>query len=132
MGFFDFGLPPIVVGEADRHDLVVLALGGVNHSADEADDLLYELDRARVISDRLLPHDVVRMGSAAVASIDGGEPQILRLAFPGENPPNSISIFSAFGTAILGLRAGQTMKWTNRNGKAHEVVVHSVRNEEHV
>lgn len=49
MGLFGPVLPPIMVGEADRHALVVLALGGIGHTADQADDLLYELGRAAVV-----------------------------------------------------------------------------------
>ena len=123
---FGSKLPTIIVGEADRHDLLVLAMGGTGHSADAADDLLYELGRAKVVDDRLLPPFVVRMGSMVLATIDENEPQIMRLAYPGEVSANAVSIFSPIGTALLGLRVGQTMRWTERNGKRRTVKVHSV------
>ncbi|HLV84133.1 MAG TPA: GreA/GreB family elongation factor [Devosia sp.] len=131
MGFFSVNLPSIMVAESDRHDLLVLAMGGTGHSADEADNLLYELGRARVVDDQQFPPDVVRMGSSVLVSIDGGEPQILRLSYPREQGNNRVSIFSAIGTALLGLRRGQTIKWTDRDGKPHEVAVYSVSDEEH-
>ncbi|MBB4053584.1 regulator of nucleoside diphosphate kinase [Devosia subaequoris] len=119
-------MPTIIVGEADRHDLLVLAMGGTGHSADAADDLLYELGRAKVVDDRLLPPFVVRMGSTVLATIDENEAQVIRLTYPGEASANAVSIFSPIGTALLGLRAGQTMRWTERNGKRRTVKVHSV------
>jgi len=106
----------------------VLAMGGTGHTADAADDLLYELGRARVVDDRLLPSDVIRMESTIVASIGGGKPQVLRLAYPQDEGRDGISIFSPIGTALLGLRSGQSMHWTDRDGTTHEVKVLSVIN----
>ena len=128
MGLFGRILPPIMVGEGDRHDLVVLALGGAGHTADQADDLLYELGRAAVVHDEALPPDVVRMGSAVVASIEGGNPEHLWLSYPHDVGPEGLSILSPAGTALLGLRAGQSMKWTDRDGRIHEVRVVAVNN----
>ena len=128
MGLFGRILPPITVGEGDRHDLVVLALSGTGHTADQSDDLLYELGRAAVVDDAALPPSVVRMGSAITASIDGGNPEYLRLSYPQDAAPNGLSILSPAGTALLGLRAGQSMKWTGRDGKMHEVRVFAVDN----
>lgn len=128
MGLFGRILPPIMVGEGDRHDLVVLALGGAGHTADQADDLLYELGRAAVVQDKALPPDVVRMESAVVASIDGGNPEQFWLSYPHDVGPNGLSILSPAGTALLGLRVGQSMKWTDRDGKIHEVRVIAVNN----
>ncbi|WP_108398051.1 GreA/GreB family elongation factor [Devosia submarina] len=128
MGIFTSTLPPILVGEADRHDLLVLAMGGSGHSADEADHLLYELGRARTVADSELPSDVVRMGSVVRVSVDGGSPQHGRLSYPQEQGPDSISIFSPVGTALLGLRAGQTMFWTDRDGRRREIKLFAVYN----
>lgn len=128
MGLFGRILPPIMVGEGDRHDLLVLALGGAGHTADQADDLLYELGRAAVVDDEALPPDVVRMGSQVVASIDGGKPEHLWLSYPHDVGPNSLSILSSAGTAVLGLRAGQSMRWTDRDGNIHEARVVAVNN----
>ena len=126
MGLFGPSLPPITIGEADRHDLLVLAMSGTGHTADQADDLLYELGRAAVVDDRHLPPHVVRMGSGVVVSIDGGEPQLLRLAYPHERGAGDISILSPVGTALLGLRSGQTMTWTDRDGNRQQIRIHSV------
>lgn len=128
MGLFGPILPPIMVGEGDRHDLVVLALSGTNHTADQADDLLYELGRAAVVRDDAMPPHVVRMGSVVTASIDGGRRECVRLSYPHDAASNGLSVLSQAGTALLGLRAGQSMKWTDRDGRVHEVRVFGVDN----
>ena len=126
MGLFWSGPPPITVGEAERHDLLVLAMSGTGHSADASDDLLYELGRARVVSDDRLPDDIIRMGSRVAVSIDG-EYKVLRLAYPGSAESGDVSIFSPVGTALLGLRPGQVMRWTDRSGKVREVRIHAAQ-----
>ena len=55
--------PPLTLARTDHQQLARLALAGNGHSADAADDLLYELDRAQIVDDIALPSDVVRMGS---------------------------------------------------------------------
>ena len=46
----DFRLTPsITVSESDNRQLTVLALAGSGHTTDAADDLLHELERARVV-----------------------------------------------------------------------------------
>ena len=52
----------------------------------------------------------------------------LWLSYPHDVGPNGLSILSPAGTALLGLRAGQSMKWTDRDGKIHEVRVVAVNN----
>ncbi|WP_127753025.1 MULTISPECIES: GreA/GreB family elongation factor [unclassified Devosia] len=128
MGIFGSDLPPIMVGEADRHDLLVLAMGGIGHSPDQADDLLYELGRAKLVADKRLPPDVVRMGSRVVVSFNGAPPQSGVLSYPRQEGRERISIFSPLGTALIGLRAGQSMRWTDRTGQQHEIRLYSVSN----
>jgi regulator of nucleoside diphosphate kinase len=127
MGFLGPKLPQIIVGEADRHDLLVLAMGGSGHTADAADDLLYELGRAKVVDDRRVPSHVVRMGSTIAVREDGGDVRVVRLAYPGEEGRHDVSILSPLGTALLGLRPGQTMRWTDRDGIKRRVAVLAVR-----
>ena len=128
MGLFGDTLTPITVGYAERHDLLVLAMSGTSHTADQADDLLFELGRAAIVDDRHVPADVVRMGSIVTARIDGGAPRHLRLSYPQETGPGDLSILSVVGTALLGLRAGRSMKWTDRDGRGRRVEVLSVSN----
>ena len=61
----EYNLSPEIISEQDHRTLLMLAMAGIGHTADEADELLYELERAMVVADNFVPPDVVRMGSLA-------------------------------------------------------------------
>lgn len=128
MGLFAPDLPKIIVAQSDHHDLLVLAMSGTNHSAEAADDLMFELGRASVRPDHALPEAVVRMGDEIVFSLDGGGPHRAVLVYPHEMGlhPRSVSILSPVGTALLGLRPGQTMTWWSSDGRRRTLEVHAV------
>ncbi len=41
--------PKIVLSEEDHRKLIALALAGTGHTSEAAEDLLYEIERARVV-----------------------------------------------------------------------------------
>src|SRR5690606_27122007 len=55
--------PEITLGNAEHRRLLILAMAGPGHTADDSDFLHHELDRACVIPDHRLPDDTVRVGS---------------------------------------------------------------------
>ena len=55
--------PEIIIGKEEHHRLTIVALTDIGETGDHMDYLLYELDRARIVPDALLPRDVVRIGS---------------------------------------------------------------------
>src|SRR6218665_237467 len=78
----DFNLSPqIVLSANDHRQLIVLAMAGLGHTADDADGLLYELERAEVVADEALPSDVVRMGSTVRYRTNGGAERAVTLVF---------------------------------------------------
>lgn len=104
--------PHIIVGDTEYHQLVVLALTGSGHSADANDNLFYELDRARVVPTAELPADVVRMGSFVTYRDDGGAVREVRLVYPQHvTGARTVSVLTPLGTALLGLRAGQSISY---------------------
>jgi transcription elongation GreA/GreB family factor len=108
----DFRLTPsITVSESDNRQLTVLALAGSGHTTDAADDLLHELERARVVDDRDLPPDIVCMGSLVTFRTDDGRETMARLVFPEEADiaARKISVMTPVGTALIGLRSGQSI-----------------------
>ena len=57
----DFDLSPAIVVGADEHrQLTILALAGATHTADDADWLLHELERASVVPDTAVQADQTR------------------------------------------------------------------------
>ncbi|WP_407976867.1 nucleoside diphosphate kinase regulator [Brucella pseudogrignonensis] len=126
--------PKIVVSDIDHERLTVLAGNASEKLEEVAEELMQELDRAKVVPQKKLPADVVRMGSTVEFRSNDGHERKVTLVYPGEADiaQGKISILTPIGTALIGLTPGQSMSWTARDGKAHELSVISVINAEAV
>jgi regulator of nucleoside diphosphate kinase len=93
-----------------------------------SDQLLAELDRARVVEDRRIAADVVRMGSTLRFTTDCGEDRTVTLVFPGEADiaMGKVSVLTPIGAALIGLSASQSIDWTSRDGRVHRLTVEHV------
>jgi regulator of nucleoside diphosphate kinase len=123
--------PEIVIGENERRRVTVAALTDVVHGSDHMDFLLYELDRAKVVPDTLVPADVVRLGSMVRYWSAPGEERTIKLVMPSEIelPGNyRLAVTSAHGAALLGLKAGAVMTWMDPDGTTHRIEVLQVAN----
>jgi len=122
--------PEILLGEEDHRKLLVLALSGVGHTADAADDLLHELERARIRPDHAVPADTVRMGSTVSYRTEDGGVRQVRLVYPGaaDISKGDVSVLTPVGTALLGLRTGQSITWTTRDGRRSVLTILQVIN----
>jgi regulator of nucleoside diphosphate kinase len=120
--------PRITLAESDHVRLEALALALEGRNPTVAGLMLAELDRARIVPDRAVPDDVVRMGSKVTFSIDGSEPRTVGLVYPGEADIERarISVATPVGAALIGLPAGQTMQWSGSDGRARSVTVLAV------
>lgn len=124
----DFVLsPPISIGREEHRQLTVLALAGIDHNPDVADDLLHELDRAVVVPDTEMPGDIVRMGSR-VHYRSGDDERIVTLVFPAKADiaQGRISVLTPIGAALIGLRAGQSITSMTRDGRKQVLTVLAV------
>ena len=119
--------PPLMLGRSDHQQLARLALAGSGHSADAADDLLYELDRAKIVDDVAVPDDVVRMGSR-LRYRTGRDERTVTLVWPAEADiaERRISVLTPVGTALLGLRAKQSITFRTRDGRPQMLTVLAV------
>ena len=125
----DFHLSPqIVVGLSEHRQLLVLAMAGRGHTADDADGLLYELERAEVVTDWAVPSDAVRMGSTVRFRSNGDVEREVTLVFPkdADIADGRISVLTPVGTALLGLRVGQSITWLTRDGRNQMLTVLAV------
>lgn len=122
-------LPPITVSQADYNRLLVLAMAGTGHTADVADTLHFEMERARVVPEKKLPHGVVRMGSKIRYLPDNGEEREVELVYPAEADiaKGKISVLTPIGAALIGLSEGQSISWQARDGRNHVLTVISVK-----
>lgn len=120
-------LPEIILGGTDHARLTTLANAALDTVPDTAEELLSELDRARIVADESVPRDVVRMGSRVEFRADN-ECRRVTLVFPPEADiaAGRISVLTPVGAALIGLAKGQSIAWTARDGSRHELTVLAV------
>ena len=120
--------PRIVVGDIDYERLCDLATGAHSRFPEVAEELQLEMDRAQVVPAMSVPPDVVRMGSTVEFRSDNAQQRRVTLVFPREADiaQNRISILTPIGAALMGLSTGQSITWTARDGRQHELTVVSV------
>jgi regulator of nucleoside diphosphate kinase len=120
--------PVIVLGAADHARLSGLADALADRQPELADDLMLELERAKIVPSDAVPDDVVRMGSTVTFRLDDGESRRLTLVFPvdADIARDRISVVTPVGVALIGLAAGQAMTWTTRDGRAQRLTVIAV------
>ncbi|MCO7727397.1 nucleoside diphosphate kinase regulator [Brucella intermedia] len=123
--------PNIVVSETDYERLMGLATNVSERLEETAEELMAELDRAKVVPAKRLPQDVIHMGSTVEFRSNDGQERRVTLVYPGEADiaQGKISILTPIGTALIGLAPGQSISWTARDGKQHELNVVSVSND---
>jgi regulator of nucleoside diphosphate kinase len=79
-----------------------------------------ELDRAEVIEPARMPPDVITMNSTARFAVEGsGEEREVTLVYPrdADGSAEKVSILAPVGTALLGLRAGDAIRWPAPGGE---------------
>jgi regulator of nucleoside diphosphate kinase len=116
---------PILLAHRDFESLLRLL-----ENTRSAHDLEEELNRAFVVDDAELPVDVVTMNSwVRFADAETGAESEVELVYPhrADADQNRISILAPVGTALIGLRVGQSIKWPMPRGVFREFKVVSVR-----
>lgn len=120
--------PKIIVGEIDHERLTGLATTALERMPEVAEELLAEMDRAKVVAPSKVPADVVRMGSFVTFDSDSAQHRRVQLVYPGEADieQGRISVLTPIGAALIGLASGQSIAWTARDGKKHVLTVTAV------
>lgn len=114
--------PNITVSSLDAQRLRDL----LEHVDDDAligvDELLAELDRADIVEPQDMPADVVTMNSRVhFKEVNSERTFSLTLVYPkkpgeGRGDYSSLSILAPVGSALLGLREGDTIEWPKPGG----------------
>ena len=76
--------------------------------------LLEKINRAKVVSPESIPQDAITMNSKVhLEDLDSGINLTLRVVFPKDEDVRHgrISVTTSLGTALLGCRVGDTVKW---------------------
>lgn len=109
----------IVVGHLDHTRVIRLANAALERIPEVAEELLSEMDRARIARQDRMPDDVVRMGSTVTVETEEGETRRFTLVYPGaaDIAEGRMSILTPLGTALIGLARGQSVRWSARDGR---------------
>jgi regulator of nucleoside diphosphate kinase len=121
-------VPQIIVSNADYERLTDLANASMGRLPEVAQELLAEMDRAKIVAEDAVPADVVRMGSTVTFKQDDGHVRTLKLVYPADESldEHRISVMTPVGAALIGLGVGQSISWTARDGKNHRLTVTKV------
>ena len=122
-------VPNIVVSTADYERLTDLATASLERLPEVAEELLNEMERAKIVKDGSVPDDVVRMGSTVTFRSHDGRERTETLVYPVDEDSNAhkISVMTPVGAALIGLAEGQSISWTARDGRKHELTVVAVK-----
>lgn len=94
--------------------------------ADSMTLLRDEISRAEVVPQTEIPTDVVTMNSRVkVRDAAKGQTKELTLVYPKDANPDAgrVSVFAPIGSALLGLRVGQTIEWPLPGGRTKQITV---------
>jgi len=118
----------IIVSNAEYERLTDLASASMERLPEVAQELLDELERAKIVDAKDVPTDVVRMGSTVTFKSDDGNTRTLKLVYPADESldEHRISVMTPVGVALIGLGTGQSISWTARDGKHHRLTVTKV------
>jgi regulator of nucleoside diphosphate kinase len=121
-------LPAILIGEDDLDALHRLADQARGHLAAAAEQLLTELERARIMTQDKLPPETVRMGSHVTFTTEDGLSRTAELVFPdrADIAADRISILTPVGAALIGVSVGQTIDWQSPDGRRRSLTVTAV------
>jgi regulator of nucleoside diphosphate kinase len=122
-------VPQIIVSNADYERLTDLANASLERLPEVAEELLAEMERAKVVKDGAVPDDVVRMGSTVTFKSDDGQTRTMTLVYPVDESldDHRLSVMTPIGAALIGLGVDQSISWPSRDGKHHRLTVLKVK-----
>ena len=112
--------PPIHLSEADYDVIADLALRLRPRNPILAEQILDEINRARIHPTHALPGDAVAIGSEVEFLDDCNRARRrIRLVLPGDADiaADRISVMTPVGAGLVGLRAGARIDWPTPDGR---------------
>ena len=117
--------PNIVITkrDADRIDSLLENLCGKNFPGKA--QLEAELNRASIVNSEDIPPNVVTMNSTVVFQTGDGKQFSLKLVYPKDTDGSTekLSILAPIGSAILGLKEGDSISWPVHGGTSMDVQI---------
>jgi regulator of nucleoside diphosphate kinase len=124
--------PPTVVSSLDLERIEAMLDAPAYRDQASAIALRDELARADVLAPAQMPNDVVTMNSRVRAvDLDNGDAYDLTLVYPrdADGDAGRVSVLAPVGSAILGLRIGQTMQWPMPGGRRMTLRVDAIHDQ---
>lgn len=122
--------PAIILAQSESELLLHLADRFELSAPGVADLLAQEVSRARLMPDDKVPADVIGIGST-IEFIDEahGSVRTIELVMPenADIEAGRVSIMTPIGAGLIGLRAGQSIHWPDRDGRERPLRVVSVK-----
>lgn len=112
--------PVIHISESDYDRIADLALKMERSAPELAQQVLSEIDRARVHPDAKLPGNVVKIGSEVEFLDEGSDTRRrvrLVLPFEADIAAGRISVMTSVGAGLIGLSEGQEINWPYPDGR---------------
>lgn len=106
--------PPLLIGDRSESNLRSIARAAMVRAPELAGHLLDEVDRAEIVTESEVPVDVVGIGSFVTYRVQlTGRINTIQLVPPHEADLASlrVSVVSAIGVALIGLKPGQQIWW---------------------
>ena len=120
---------PITLSRLDVERIESLLENPALHDLPAAERLRAEFDRAEIVEPRDMPDDVVSMNSSAdCVDQSSGKHHTLTLVYPKDADADAgrISVLAPVGSALLGLRVGQSIDWPGHGGRTLHLKVTAI------
>ncbi|MFT3898384.1 MAG: nucleoside diphosphate kinase regulator [Thermomonas sp.] len=124
--------PPLLLSRLDVERIEEL-LDQPQFRGMNADALRGELERADVVEPAAVPADVITMNSIARVRVDdagsGAHEHELALVYPrdADGGAHKVSVLAPVGSALLGLRVGESIDWPMPGGRSARLQVLAIR-----
>jgi regulator of nucleoside diphosphate kinase len=120
---------PIILSRLDVERIESLLENPALRDSPAAARLRAEFDRAEIVEPQDMPADVVSMNSSADCVDETDDKHhTLTLVYPRDADADAgrVSVLAPVGSALLGLRVGQTIDWPGQAGKTHRLKVTAI------
>lgn len=113
----------LIITDSDRRRLEHLLVSEFAAAIDPKNylaDLTAELQRAEIVDSTDVPDDVITMDSTIrLRDLDSGEVETYTLVYPDRAniAESKLSILAPIGTAIIGYRVGDIVRWRVPSGR---------------
>ena len=122
--------PQIVINADELEHLEALAEGALKRNAPLAERLLEEIGRARIVSARKMPPNVVGIGNTVRYRDNAtGQETSVNLVYPEDADigQQRVSVMTPIGVALLGLAEDASFFWDTVGGQRRTLTVIEVR-----